>query len=536
MDSKTEGIGQASGSGGELEGDASAPAAKMPPPGTSTRGMPQPGTSNRGPSDPGLSGPSPSDAADISVSAEQEAGEPASSAQGSEAAPDDATQPTQTPVGKGRKSPRTAGPWVGKYPRWVAYLALGVGLAVFAMGQTILFAVLGPLSREIGLTEIQVGAMVSAAAMVIAVISPWWGRRSTWLGRRWVLVFGLVSYCLTMLLFVAVTIMGLEGLLSAALVFPAMLGARILYALLSAGIQPAATAFVADTTSGSERAAGLAFMGAAFGIGTVAGPALGALLSFFGLITPLAAVSGLALAAAIAIAIILPPTEREKHDHAQKGPGFTDPRIISFLFLMFCVLMAGSAAQQTAAFFLQDQLDLNARQTARSVGLVMAVSAVAMILVQGGIVQWLKPPAAVLVRLGFGLAFAGFVVLLFSETFLWFLCGYALVGAALGFLNPGLMTAASLSVRDREQGHIAGLMGSAMAAGFVVGPILGTALYALKPELPFAVNCVFTFILFLFAFRVRFFRPGHRRRQMAGSRDSAVTGLTDQDLPDRNGA
>lgn len=400
----------------------------------------------------------------------------------------------------------------GAPARWVVFGALGAGLAIFAMGQTILFAVLGPLAREIGLTEIQVGLMVSLAAAIIALVSPYWGTLSDRWGRRAVLVFGLVSYGVTMLLFTTATVLGLEGVTTPFITFWAMTAARVLYAFLSAGIQPAATALVADMTKGKDRASGMALVGASFGLGTVGGPAFAAALSYLGLIAPLVAVSALALLSGLAIAVLLPRRTPSPANRTRGRLKLWDRRVLPFILLMFCVLIAGSAAQQTLAFYLQDRFSFGAAETARHVGFVMAASAAAMILAQGGIVQIFKPQPSHLVRAGFAAACLGFIVLSAGLSYVYTLTGYILVGFGLGFLNPGLLAAASVSVREREQGAMAGLMGAAMAAGFAFGPLLGTSLYTLSPMLPFYVNAVFTGILFLVSWRVRFFRPGLRRR------------------------
>ena len=44
-------------------------------------------------------------------------------------------------------------------------LALMPGLIAFSMGQTVLFAVAGPAFREVGLSESQLGVIISAAAV-----------------------------------------------------------------------------------------------------------------------------------------------------------------------------------------------------------------------------------------------------------------------------------------------------------------------------------------------------------------------------------
>ena len=77
-----------------------------------------------------------------------------------------------------------------------AAVALAPGLIAFSMGQTALFAVAGPVIRDIGLSEIQLGMIVSAAAVMFVLASPIWGFLSDRLGRKPVIVFGLFTYAI----------------------------------------------------------------------------------------------------------------------------------------------------------------------------------------------------------------------------------------------------------------------------------------------------------------------------------------------------
>ncbi|MEE4300777.1 MAG: hypothetical protein V2J24_15160, partial [Pseudomonadales bacterium] len=55
-----------------------------------------------------------------------------------------------------------------------AYTILFSCLVAVGMGQTIVFAILPPLGREIGLAEVQVGAIVSASSITFFIASPIW--------------------------------------------------------------------------------------------------------------------------------------------------------------------------------------------------------------------------------------------------------------------------------------------------------------------------------------------------------------------------
>ena len=69
-------------------------------------------------------------------------------------------------------------------------------LAAGAMGfaQTVLFAILAPLGREVGLVEVQIGAIISASSLTLFLVSPLWGRASDLWGRRKILLIGFYLF------------------------------------------------------------------------------------------------------------------------------------------------------------------------------------------------------------------------------------------------------------------------------------------------------------------------------------------------------
>lgn len=72
-------------------------------------------------------------------------------------------------------------------------------LAVFStlMSQFIFLPVLPPLSRELGLSELQAGLLIMVAALMVVVASPLWGRVSDAWGRKTVLLGGVVGVALS---------------------------------------------------------------------------------------------------------------------------------------------------------------------------------------------------------------------------------------------------------------------------------------------------------------------------------------------------
>ena len=94
---------------------------------------------------------------------------------------------------------KTAQDWAraNKSARRIAYALILGCIVTFAMGQTILFTLLGPLGRDIGLQEYQVGLITTFSGLAMALVQPAWGRRSDHLGRKTVIVFGLMAYGVT---------------------------------------------------------------------------------------------------------------------------------------------------------------------------------------------------------------------------------------------------------------------------------------------------------------------------------------------------
>lgn len=387
---------------------------------------------------------------------------------------------------------KTAQDWArhNKGARRVSYALILGCMVTFAMGQTILFTLLGPLGRDIGLQEFQVGLITTSAGLSMALVQPWWGRRSDLLGRKVVIVFGLIAYGITTIVFTYLVQMGLWGWVAPLPLFGMLVSARVIYALTSSGIQPAASAFVADTTEGKARTQGLALVGAAAGIGTAAGPVLGASLVGVGVLVPLYTAAGLALAMGATALVFL----KEPPAHVRAMPKnrlrVLDPRILPYLLITLFLLTAAAGTYQTAAFYVQDRLGTDTAGTAQLVGWAMGATAIVTILTQAVVVQWLKPSPAVLVRVGLLIGTAAFIFLTYTKAYEGLVFGYMIMGASIGLLNPGLLSAASLSVGADEQGGVAGLVGSAMSAGFIFGPALGAGLYEYGQIVPLQVNAV----------------------------------------------
>ena len=78
---------------------------------------------------------------------------------------------------------------------------LFIGLFATAIGQAFVFAILPPLGRSVGLDEVRITAIISTSALIFTLVAPFWGRFSDQIGRKPVILIGLMGYCIGSLAF-----------------------------------------------------------------------------------------------------------------------------------------------------------------------------------------------------------------------------------------------------------------------------------------------------------------------------------------------
>lgn len=384
-----------------------------------------------------------------------------------------------------------------------------MSLVAVGMGQTIVFAVLAPLAREIGLSEVQVGGIISASSITFFLASPIWGRVSDRWGRRRVILVGLFGYTAGTLVFASVFQAALVGLLAPLPAFIALTLARMAQATVMSATPPASSAYMADITDVRTRTRGMGAIGAANNVGAVIGPAIGGLLAVFSLLTPIWFAALVTFVAAIAVLAGLPEPARHVSAKPRERLRYTDRRILPFVVVGVVMFMGMAVVQQTLAFRLQDVLSLTGAETARAFGIAMMLMGFASLIAQMGVVQRFDLAPFTLLRIAMPVMLAAFVVISLAESRNVYLVSMAVLGFGMGLAGPGFMAGASLAVSTDEQGAVAGVAGSCGPLGFTIGPLLGTALYQIDGQLPYVVTVAIYLPLVIFTFLVKVQRPQH---------------------------
>jgi MFS family permease len=284
--------------------------------------------------------------------------------------------------------------------------------------------------------------------------------------------------------------LGTLRLLPVVLIYPLLVVARSLFALLGSGTGPASQAYVAERTSREDRTAGVALVSAAMGVGETIGPGVGALLARVDLLAPLYLSAGLAVLSSFTIRRYL-PEDGPPVRHDQPRPArlrVLDPRVLPFVLVSASLQAVRATTAITLAFFLQDRLGLNAAQTVQYSGLGFVTLAVSGLLSQLVLVQRFRPGPRLMLRAGVPLTIAAFLCFCLGHSYAAFLAGLVLLGVGLGLLRPGSAAGASLAVEANEQGAVAGLVNGVAVLGNVFGPMIGTTLYELSPIGPYVLN------------------------------------------------
>jgi MFS family permease len=358
------------------------------------------------------------------------------------------------------------------------------------LGLSVLFPILGPLSRELGLSEVQVGLFSTGYALMQFVLAAYWGRRSEVVGRKPILLLGIVGFAVSFFLFAFFAWLGYQEVLLGWGLFGAMLMTRLLGGAFSSATLPTAQAYLADITPREGRTQKFAVLGAAFGLGVIFGPAIGAGLAHFGLLAPVVFSAGLALLNAVFVWWVLPESRRlEARPAVPPRVSWTDPRILPLLGVGLTINLASIAMEQTIAFLYQDRLSLSPGQAAQTVGVALVIFGLVGVLVQGFWVRKVKWPPRALLALGLPLLLLGYLGLVFAPSFLWLTASLVLLGLG-SMVSSGLAAAQSLAVSDDEQGAVAGLSSAAQALGRMLGPLVGTTLYGLSPAYPYAFSAL----------------------------------------------
>ena len=171
---------------------------------------------------------------------------------------------------------------------------LAFTLAVVMLGFGVVIRVFPFYIQSMGASGDELGLLIAISPFIQLIFSPIWGNVSDRIGRKPVLMAGILGYGLSMLFFWLATQLWMLYVI------------RGLGAMLSAATLPTTNAYVGDSTNEKDRSAAMGILGAATGLGMMLGPALGGWLAEGSLSTPFFITAAVCLLTLILIALLLP--------------------------------------------------------------------------------------------------------------------------------------------------------------------------------------------------------------------------------------
>lgn len=375
-----------------------------------------------------------------------------------------------------------------------------VFLTVFIdlLGFGIVIPLLPIYSQEYGASGLVIGLLFSSFSLMQLVFAPFWGRLSDKIGRRPVLIIGLIGTAGSYVLF------GLADGLTMLFV------SRSLAGFFGANVATA-QAYVADVTSPADRAKGMGMIGAAFGLGFTFGPLIGGELAHHSMALPGFFAAGLsAVATVLAFARLKePPRHKEQSSRIfgfeTVGIALREPRVGTVLALYFIGILAFSGFESMFIVFglanfpgafdipqaITDPTTEQLMGAAKLAGRYMFGIGLLAAFVQGGLIRRLVPRfgETKLIIAGPALLGLGFVIVGFATSWWVVILGCAVMPMGFGVNNPSLQGLLSRAVDPGHQGAFLGLNQSLGSLARVVGPLLaGWVFDAAGPEDPFFVS------------------------------------------------
>jgi DHA1 family tetracycline resistance protein-like MFS transporter len=376
----------------------------------------------------------------------------------------------------------------------------------------------------------QLGLLMAIFSIMQFFFSPLWGRVSDRIGRRPVIIVGLIGSVVCYALFGFAAIQQ-----SLPLLFISRMGAGIAGATIST-----AAAYIADVTTREKRAKGMALIGVSFGLGFTFGPLLAwaALLSAK---TPATApveapvtltsaaettsdattkaaqdrqqyqsvtrsplpgfvAAGLSFVALLLAIFLLPESLRPGSSHTHLGvfdlralrDSVSTPTIGALLLTSFLSVTAFGGFETTAALLLNDP-DKGFQLEFGRVPLFFAYIGITLSIVQGGIVRRLSTRLSevTMAAIGFILTALGFVLIILatnSQSWPLLFIATAVSVGGFAFTTPSLSALISRRSDPERQGGIMGVSQGVSALARIAGPLFAVPLFVnVSPIAPYTV-------------------------------------------------
>ncbi|MDI2586027.1 MFS transporter [Psychrobacillus sp. NEAU-3TGS] len=351
------------------------------------------------------------------------------------------------------------------------FILMSIQFLVY-LGFGIIIPVLPEVILQQNYQEIHVGGLLTIYSLAAFFTAPFWGMLSDRIGRKTLILVGLVGFSLSFWLF--------------SLFFDSLFMlylSRVVGGLFSGALYAAVTGFAADLSDEENRNKYMGFLGMSIGLGFIFGPAIGGVLGHVNLALPFTVSALLLLAIFLYAFIILKEPERtgeaNKRALLPKGAASLWSYRIKYLFLfsfMVTFLLAGLEA--TFQLFQIERIDITPLQ----IGYLFMFSGFVDAAIQGGVVRRIKNGTETKWLLYAQIFTAiGLFMTVFTNSIFW--AGFSLCVFTAG---NALARTTIVSLTSKESGGrygtAAGMAYSMDNLGRIIGPLLFAWLFTVQPD------------------------------------------------------
>lgn len=332
------------------------------------------------------------------------------------------------------------------------------------------------------------GFLIAIIAFAQFIFSPLAGNLSDRIGRKKLIVFGLVMTGIAQIGF------ALSGHLVELFLW------RFLTGVGSAFIMPSVMAYAADITTLEERGKAMGLIGAAISFGFMIGPGIGGALSNVNIHFPFYFAGGAAIVTAILSVIFLPKTaltvaasEASNNIVKEIMRSVKKPYFI-MLVIVFIFSFGISNFQATLSIYLTYKFDYSPNDIA----ILMTIGGFAGVIIQGVLLSRLFKRFGELRIVLWSLVVAAisFILMIFVSGYFIIMLVATIFQIATTLIRPAINTLVSKSAGN-EQGYAAGMNTAYMSLGNVIGPALAGTLVDWKLDSPFVLGAIILFIGYL---------------------------------------
>jgi DHA1 family multidrug resistance protein-like MFS transporter len=358
------------------------------------------------------------------------------------------------------------------------------------------FGIIIPILPEVVLgagAKFHNALLLSVYSAASFLMSPIWGGLSDRIGRRPIIMLGLLGFSASFLIF---------GLADGNLWI--MYASRILGGLFSGAATACAVAYVADITTAENRTKGMGLVGMSIGLGFIIGPAVGGILSKWGIDLPFFVAAGLSFVSFVFAYFVLKESlpvskrsQRNKEKAVSRWTAFAGS--LKYLYVLsFFVSFTLAGLEATLQYFQMERIGA----TPFDIGMMFLASGVVGALIQGGVIRRLVKPGSEprVIAIGLILSAAGFLLLLLSSSVITAAIYLSVFGAGNALIRP-CVTSLITQRTTVGQGVATGLSSSMDSLGRIAGPLMGGAVFVLNSSLPFVIGGVLCCAALILLFR-----------------------------------